>query len=298
MKLRRKRFELMVFEPSRHRLLVGEDIGDEDSPHLFLCLPGLLETRASFDSFVTHVAPHARVMTLDWCGRGDSDRLNSSSDYRMSVYLSDLSLFYSHATGAISNVSSLASRMLVSSLGKIWPTPTPKIHLVGTSMCGLLAVALASHGPHHLGKLVLNDIGPMLPWCGVFSLMTGIASAKSAGRQDGSGMNLAQRLNVDPNLLHAVRQPGHLDLAHETRLAGVDFSNTFASVAAPILLLRGMASEIINDSVVKRLQNLHPATLVHECTGCGHPVEYSEEVCQKILAFVQEETEVPAPQHA
>jgi pimeloyl-ACP methyl ester carboxylesterase len=291
MKLRRKRFELMVFEPNRHRLLVGEDIGDENSPHLFLCLPGLLETRASFESFVTHVAPHARVMTLDWCGRGDSDRLHSSHDYRMSVYLSDLSLFYSHATGAISNLMESTGRMLVSPLGKVWPAPTPQIHLVGTSMGGLLGVALASHRPLHLGKVVLNDVGPVLPWSGVFSLMTGIAAAKTTGLDKNAGMGLAERLNVDPNLLRAVRQPGHLDLPHETRLAGVDFSHTFASVAVPILLLRGMKSKIINDTVVKGLIHLHPATVVHECEACGHPVEYSEDVCRKILEFAQQETQ-------
>ncbi len=285
MSLRRKRFELMVFEPSRHRLLVGEDIGDENAPELFLCLPGLLETRQSFNELVTHLAPHARVMIVDWCGRGDSTRLNAAHDYRMSVYLSDLSLFYSHAMGAIST----------SSAGK-----KPRIHLVGTSMGGLLAVFLASHKPRHLGTVILNDVGPVLPWSGVFSLMTGIASAKSAdagsqvahhlsnsmGRgSELSGPDLAKKLNVDPALLRAVRQPSHLDLPHETRLSGVDFSNAFAAVTAPILLLRGMDSEIINDAVVKRIFELHPLTRIHECPHSAHPVTYSADVCQAMLDF-------------
>ncbi|MBU3725610.1 MAG: alpha/beta hydrolase [Burkholderiaceae bacterium] len=276
MKLRRKRFELMVVEPNRHRLLVGEDIGDEQASDLFLCLPGLLETRQAFDEFVRYVGPSARVMTFDWCGRGDSQKLENAHDYKMSVYLSDLSLFYAHAMGAISsNARDTASR----------------IHLVGTSMGGLLAVFLAIHRPRNLGTVILNDVGPVLPWSGVFSLMTGISSAKSADLKNITEFNtpnLAEKLRVDPQLLRAVRQPGHLDLPHETRLTGVDFSDAFAAVTAPILLLRGAGSEIINDSVVKRIFELHPLTRIHECQDSGHPVAYSEEVCAAILKFVSQ----------
>lgn len=280
MSLRRKRFELMVFEPNRHRVLVGEDIGDENSKDLFLCLPGLLETRKSFDEFVTHMAPQARVMTLDWCGRGDSQKLTAAHDYRMSVYLNDLSLFYSHATGA------LASGGLASA----------RIHLVGTSMGGLLAMFLASHKPRHLGSVILNDVGPVLPWGGVFSLMAGLSSAKSADISadlsvlssftESASPDLAQRLNVDPQLLRAVRHPSHLDLPHENRLYGVDFSQVFASVSAPLMLLRGMKSDIINDSVVKRIFELHPLTQIYDCHDCGHPVRYDADVCRAISKFV------------
>lgn len=276
MKLRRKRFELMVFEPSRHRLLVGEDIGDEQSSDLFLCLPGLLETRQAFDEFVHHVGPKARIMTIDWCGRGDSQKLESAHDYRMSVYLSDLSLFYSHAMGAIS----------------AHPREKPaRIHLVGTSMGGLLAIFLATHRPRSLGTVILNDVGPVLPWSGVFSLMTGMSSAKSTELKnmvEFNAPNLAEKLRVDPQLLRAVRQPSHLDLPHETRLSGVDFSDAFAAVTAPILLLRGADSEIINDSVVKRILELHALTRIHECKESGHPVTYSAEVCAAMLKFVSQ----------
>jgi pimeloyl-ACP methyl ester carboxylesterase len=282
MSRRRKRFELMVFEADRHRLLVGDDIGKEGARDLFLCLPGLLETRKSFDDFVTHMSPHARIMTLDWCGRGDSQKLSATHEYRMSVYLSDLSLFYSHALGA------------VTAPGK----PAARIHLVGTSMGGLLAMFLASHKPQHLGVVVLNDIGPVLPWGGVFSLMTGLTSASSADRSadlstfsgfpDVKSPDLAQRLNVDPQLLRAIRHPSHLDLPHENRLWGVDFSQVFMSVIAPLMLLRGMKSDIINNSVVDRIFELHPLTEIYDCEECGHPVPYTADVCQAILKFVAE----------
>jgi pimeloyl-ACP methyl ester carboxylesterase len=285
MTLRRKRFELTVFGAERHRLLVGEDIGHEGSADLFLCLPGLLETRRSFEDFISHVGPHARIMTIDWCGRGDSDRLESAHDYRMSTYLADLSPVYAHAMGAISSIPGFSSG---GTSAPATETRRPRIHLVGTSMGGLLAVAIACHKPRHLGTLILNDIGPYLPWSGVFSLMTGIKSARVddlVNAVDQTETDLAQRLGVDPALLRAVRQPSHLDLPHKTGFAGVDFSASFAAATAPMLLLRGKDSEIINDSVVQRIFEIHPLTRIHECPSSGHPVAYSADVCAAIMRF-------------
>ncbi len=273
MTLRKKRYELMVFHGDGRRRLVGDDLGLESATDCFLCLPGLLETRESFAQFAAAVGPYARVLTLDWCGRGDSDRLNAAHDYRMSTYLSDLSVFYAHAVGVVTDVSLHAH-------GR-----APRIHLVGTSMGGLLAVFMASHKPRHLGSLILNDVGPLLPWSGVFSLMTGMTQAVKSTPIDRGGQDLAQQLNIDPALLHAVRQPGHLDLPHETRLAGVDFAATFAQVSAPMLLIRGRSSEIVNDTVVKRLFEIHPLTRVFDCPDSAHPVPYSAAVCEEILRF-------------
>ena len=100
------------------------------------------------------------------------------------------------------------------------------------------------------------------------------------------GGDLAKQLDVDPQLLRAVRQPAHLDLPHETRLSGVDFSDRFAAVTTPILVLRGMDSEIVNDSVVKRMFEIHPLTRIHECPDSGHPVAYSKTVCEAIRHFI------------
>ncbi len=273
MTLRKKRYELMVFDADGRRRLVGDDLGLESAADCFLCLPGLLETRESFYEFAEQVAPHARVLTFDWCGRGDSDHLESAHDYRMSVYLSDLSLLYAHAVGVMTPSSAHGH-------GR-----SPRIHLVGTSMGGLLAVFMAIHKPKHLGSLILNDIGPLLPWSGVFSLMTGMTNAVKSNPVDLNGQDLAQQLRVDPALLHAVRQPSHLDLPHETRLSGVDFTASFAQVSSPMLLLRGKSSEIVNDSVVKRLFDIHPLTRVFDCPDSGHPVQYSADVCAEILRF-------------
>ena len=282
MKFRRRRFELTVFEAGRHRKLIGEDIGEERSPDLFLCLPGLLETHDSFDEFISFIAPNARVMVLDWCGRGDSDWLAAAHDYKMSVYLSDLWHFYTYAMGVMSSWA-------LTGQGEHDATTISKsarIHLVGTSMGGLLAVMLASGKPKMLGSVILNDIGPLLPWSGVFALMTNISAAKSSSMNTLRGPDLAKQLDVDPQLLRAVRQPAHLDLPHENRLSGVDFSDRFAAVTTPILVLRGMESEIVNDSVVKRMFEIHPLTRIHECPESGHPVAYSKTVCEAIRHFI------------
>lgn len=271
--MRKRSFELTVSVPDGHRTVVGDDIGNEACTDLFLCLPGILETRNSFNGLTQSIGPAVRVITIDWCGRGDSQRLGHAHEYRMSVYLNDLSTIYAYAVGALSR----------------HPRGTrPRIHLIGTSMGGLLAVFFAAQKPKLLGTVVLNDIGPFLPWAGILSLLVGLSSAKTEELNqlsDSSALALAERLSVDPLLLRAVRQPSHLDLAHETRLTGVDFSQAFSSITAPLLLLRGKDSEIVSDNVVTRLLEIHPLTQIYECNESGHPVRYTEAVCHAILDF-------------
>ena len=271
--MRKRRFELTIAATGGSRILVGDDIGNETCTDLFLCLPGILETRDSFNELALWMGPAVRVMTVDWCGRGESQRLGHAHEYRMSVYLNDLSTIYAYAIGALSR----------------HPRGTrPRIHLIGTSMGGLLAVFFATQKPQLLGTVVLNDIGPFLPWSGILSLMIGLSSAKTEDLNqlsDATAADLAERLSVDPLLLRAVRQPGHLDLPHETKLAGIDFSGAFGSITAALLLLRGKNSEIISDNVVKRLFEIQSLTQIYECEKSGHPVRYSEETCRAILDF-------------
>ena len=271
--MRKRIFELTVSVPGGHRILVGDDIGNEACTDLFLCLPGILETRNSFNELAQWMGPAVRVMTVDWCGRGDSQRLNHAHEYRMSVYLNDLFTIYAYAIGALSR-HPRDSRT--------------RIHLIGTSMGGLLAAFFATQKPKLLGTVVLNDIGPFLPWAGILLLLVGLSSAKTEELNqlsDSTAPALAERLSVDPLLLRAVRQPTHLDLPHETRLTGVDFGQAFSSITAPLLLLRGKNSEIVSDNVVKRLFEIHPLTQIHECNESGHPVRYTETVCRAILDF-------------
>ena len=145
---------------SRH--LAYSSVGDVNSPHVLLCLPGLLETRATFDPLLqaAEEVHGLRVISVDLCGRGDSSTLPGDKGYTMQVYLEDIVHF-------------IRSELMPD--GK----PVPHIEVLGTSMGGILAMYLASDAHNHISGLIFNDIGLDLPWMSIYGLYDGM---KKAGR--------------------------------------------------------------------------------------------------------------------
>lgn len=285
-----KSISLVVAGDQNRRVLEGEVVGPENATHTILALPGLLETRDSFDELVRHMAPRVRIVRFDWPGRGESSALVNASDYRMSTYLRDLGLIYAFTQGLIATERTAAQRPgLALFRDRAIPAaaePLPVIHLLGTSMGGLLALFMATLQPLGLRSLVLNDVGCLLPWTGIVGLMSGIHGATKGTGLFPNVRELAAELNVDHRLIRAVQQPGHLDLPHDTTLSGVDFSKTFAEVTLPLLILKGEKSEIVNQAVARRLTDCNPQTQIVEVAEAEHPVPYSEETCRVIERFI------------
>lgn len=288
--IRREPFRLLIPGGAKARWLYGEDIGPEASQQVFICLPGLLETRKSFNPFVETLGRDYRIFVLDWPGRGESDMLEDSSLYRMSRYLHDFGVIYAHIQGRLR-----AGDRRGLSFGIFGSPKQPAVHLVGTSMGGLLAMFFARYQSSQLSSIVLNDVGCLLPWSGILGLMTGIRGATKATPMFGQTQDLARELEVDPRLLRAVQAPGHLDLPHETTIHGVDFGEVFREVTLPILVLKGEESEIVNDIAASHLTRCHPNTSIVTVPEAGHPVPYSQSVCQSVLAFCLQQAQRPVP---
>lgn len=289
---------IAVSGESTPRVLVGDVYGPDDASQTIVALPGLLETRSSFDGLVHQLAGRMRIIRFDWPGRGDSSPLLNANDYRMSTYLRDLGLIYAFAQGrqghgAAVPVAATRSSGLGLGLFRDKPAatataaaPAPAIHLLGTSMGGLLALFMALLKPTGLRSIILNDVGCLLPWTGIVGLMSGIHGGTKGAGLFPNVRELAAQLNVDHRLIRAVQQPGHLDLPHETTLSGVDFSKTFSEAHLPLLILKGEKSEIVNQSVAKRLTDCNPKTKIVEVADAEHPVPYSATTCQIIESFI------------
>jgi len=204
-------FSLVVPGEPEPRSLVGEVFGPEHASQTILALPGILETRKSFEGLVTHLAARLRIITFDWPGRGDSGPVLHANDYRMSTYLRDLGLVYAFAQGRV-----LAGPATRQGLGlfRERPASSPGIHLLGTSMGGLLALFLAELRPSGLRSVVLNDVGCLLPWTGIVGLMGGIHGATKGAGLFPNVRELAAELNgrfsSEPVLLTRAEPPSPL----------------------------------------------------------------------------------------
>jgi pimeloyl-ACP methyl ester carboxylesterase len=116
--------------------LYYRDYGDPLSPRPpLLCLTGLTRNSADFADLAERHAGERRVLCLDYRGRGRSAYDSDWRNYDPRVYVSDIA----HLIAA---------------------NDLHRIVAVGTSLGGVLVMALAVVKPTVLAAAVLNDIGP------------------------------------------------------------------------------------------------------------------------------------------
>ncbi|MBM3567877.1 MAG: alpha/beta hydrolase [Alphaproteobacteria bacterium] len=114
------------------------DYGDPLSGRTpLLCLTGLTRNAKDYHAFAQVHAPRRRVVCPDYRGRGRSGHDPEWRNYRPEIYVQD-------------------ALAVMTALG------LPEVVLVGTSLGGILGMALSAARPTCLKAMVLNDIGPEL----------------------------------------------------------------------------------------------------------------------------------------
>lgn len=264
-------------EPTRR--IAIQELGPESAPEVLLCLPGLLETHESFSGLQRELGHDHRLFIVDHAGRGDSDPMKEASHYRMSRYLSDIGVALAYVQGRMASSAKTSSNFRES-------RPPPRLHLVGTSMGGILAMAIAAQQPAGLASVVLNDVACLLPWAGIFGLMTGLGTATKGAALFGNHREVAEDLQIDHRLLRAVQQPKHLDIVHQTTMHGVDFRETFSQVTQPVLLIKAGQSDVVDDQAIEATRRCNPLGETLVVPEARHPAPYDAQVCQAIRRFV------------
>ena len=268
------------------RRLAFSAVGDRNSPDVLLCLPGLLETRATFDPVLKAAESlHGlRVIGLDLCGRGDADPMSEDKGYAMSVYLDDVMQFLKHEV--------MHSEAVI-----------PRVHLLGTSMGGILGMYVAAD--KHLGihSLMLNDIGLSLKWVSIYGLYDGM---KQAGRMP-EPLELAQQLHVSIGAVLAVQSPAHFDLPYRKDWTGMQFGHLLNHFKGLLRLVHGSDSGVCLPEQVREMQKAWPNLEVLDVADAKHPAPFNAAVCGFVLqglgvskADVQTHSaaHVPAATHA
>lgn len=254
------------------RRLAFTDTGPQDAADLLLCLPGVLEIRQTFEPVLRSCPVGVRSISVDYCGRGDSDPLPGDLGYSMARYLDDMTHFLSHHLSAHA-----------------------RLHLLGTSMGGLLTFYLANNKVLPVRSILLNDIGLSLDW---MALMGMSKDMKSAGASLNL-MDLAVSLQVTNGVLSAVQLPTHFDLPYRRSLRGMRFAQLIDGFPGTLRLAKGQLSKICTAVQIQELQRLHPSARVLEVQDAGHPVLFDEQVCSFLLEDLCSVLEgAPASQHA
>ena len=124
-----------------HRMAYWE-WGDPAGRRVVVCVHGLSRQGRDFDWLARTLRGDFRVVCPDVAGRGESDRLADPAGYQLAGYVADM--------------VTLLARLDATSLA--W---------VGTSMGGLIGMALAALPKSPIERLVLNDVGPAIDAAGI-----------------------------------------------------------------------------------------------------------------------------------
>src|SRR5438132_12262775 len=127
---------------SFHRIAFA-DRGPASAVRPVVCVHGLTRNGRDFDHLAAALVDEGRrVVCPDLPGRGQSERLQDSSDYVLPQYCSDMTV-------------------VMASLGAL------EVDWIGTSLGGLIGMVLAALPGSPIRRIITNDIGPSLPSAGL-----------------------------------------------------------------------------------------------------------------------------------
>lgn len=259
--------------------------GARDNPRVLICVHGLTRSARDFEVLARALADRYRVVCPDLPGRGDSDWLRAPMEYQLPVYIGD--------------VVTLIARLDVETVD--W---------VGTSLGGLIGMALAALPESPVKKLVLNDVGavlgasslqrigaylqerPQLPTLEAAEAHVRSVYAPFGAHTDAEWRMLTTsvvrrapdgswRLHYDPALA--------VPFTAQALEADVELWNVYDAIRCPTLVLRGEQSDLLTRTTARAMSARGPRARFVEFAGVGHaPTLLHEDQIRVVRDFLLE----------
>jgi pimeloyl-ACP methyl ester carboxylesterase len=264
----RQRFVQCASPAGLHRIAYTE-WGDPANPRVLLCVHGLTRSGRDFDALAREFSRDYRVVCPDVVGRGLSDWLADSRYYGIAQYVADM--------------VTLIARLNVETVD--W---------FGTSMGGLIGMALGGLPNTPIRKMLLNDVGPHIEPAAVArigeylgkparfaSLDEGVRHAAALAASFGA-LTDEQWASINTPLLREHEgawgfryDPGiatpFTSATEEQNKAGEAFLwRALASIKTPVLVVRGESSDLLSRETVAQMVEKGQAVSSVEIPGAGH----------------------------
>jgi len=258
------------------------------SDRVLVCVHGLSRQGRDFDTLARAAHDGWRVVCPDVVGRGESDRLADPAGYQLTTYVADM----------------------VTLLARL---DAETVHWFGTSMGGLIGIALAALPRSPISRLVLNDVGPSIDPAGIARIadyigvqLTWTSEEEAAGYlstiSPGFGPHTREQwmaltrpmlrrhgdrigLHYDP----AIGAPLRAMTPAAAKAGEAALWTAYDAIRCPTLVLRGADSDVLAPATAAAMAARGPKARVHEFAGVGHaPTIVAADQVAVVREFLQE----------
>jgi pimeloyl-ACP methyl ester carboxylesterase len=252
-----------------HRMAYVE-WGDPRNPRVLVCVHGLTRCGRDFDFLARSLAGEYRVVCPDVVGRGRSDWLRDPMHYQIPQYVQDM--------------VALLARLDVETVD--W---------LGTSMGGMIGMALAAQQGSPIRRLILNDVGPVIAagalarigeYLGNMPEFSTLAEAERFIRAVSAPfgtLNDAQWRHLTENVIKALPD-GRFALRYDPGIAApfraamstpeggkdIELWPLYDAIRCPTLVIRGEHSDLLSRATVQAMQGRGPRAQAAEIAKVGH----------------------------
>lgn len=261
-----RRRSVQCASPAGLHRIAYRDWGDPRNRAVLVCVHGLTRSGRDFDALARALCAQFRVVCPDIAGRGDSDRLADAKLYTTAQYVADM--------------VTLIARLDVEAVS--W---------LGTSLGGLVGMALAAQAGTPVRRLVLNDAAPVVARAALERIAGYLGQEQRFGtfadaeryvrtisapfgpHSDAEWRFLAEnwvRRNDD----------GSFRPHYDTRIAeayraampekDLELWYLYDAIRCPTLLVRGAESDLVSPQTAEEMTRRGPQARVVEIRGVGH----------------------------
>ena len=240
--------------------------GDPRNKDVLVCVHGLARSSRDFDELARSLCGHFRVACPDLAGRGDSDRLADPALYVVPQYVSDM--------------VTLIARLDAES-----------VNWVGTSLGGLVGMALAAQAGSPIKRLVLNDVGPVIAKVALERIASYLGQTPAFNTMEEAEKYI--RAVCAPFGPHTEAQwrfltetfvrkdaQGKLRAHYDPRIADeykrtlpaqdIELWYLYDAIRCPTMVLRGAQSDLLSRETAQAMASRGPKAKVVEIAGVGH----------------------------
>lgn len=274
---------VQCLSPSGLHRMAYYEWGERDNPRVLVCVHGLTRNGSDFDTLAAALCGHYRVICPDVVGRGRSGRLRDPAGYAIPQYVADM--------------VTLIARLNVDS-----------VHWLGTSMGGLIGMALAAQASSPIHRLVLNDVGPLIAvdalrriaayvgadpdWA---SFDEALAYVRQVSAPFGPLTEAQWYALTESSVVR--RDDGRWAFRYDPRIGepfraafvdrDIDLWPLYEAIACPVLAIRGGESDLLAPEVWQRMGACGPRAKLAEIPGVGHaPMFQSAEQIAVVRDFL------------